>query len=140
MRSATDDRRLTEHQGPSTKDREPRTDMPVRATTRALAFSSIALFVGVVAYAQAADVPQRVFDSARGQFSDFEAMLADIAKADVVFVGEQHDDPNTHRLELAVLQGLARRRGDVIVALEMFERDVQEPLDHFQMGHVAEDE
>ena len=34
--------------------------------------------------------------------------------ADVVFVGEQHDDPNTHRLELAVLEGLARRaRPDV---------------------------
>ncbi|MCC7184908.1 MAG: hypothetical protein IT185_01620, partial [Acidobacteria bacterium] len=44
-------------------------------------------------------VPYRVFDTAAGQFTDFEAMAADLVQADVVFVGEQHDDPNTHRLE-----------------------------------------
>ena len=45
-------------------------------------------------------VPERVYDTQRGAF-DFEAMLADLVRADVVFVGEQHDDPNTHRLEQA---------------------------------------
>lgn len=85
-------------------------------------------------------VPNRVFDSGRGVFSDFETMAADLGRADVVFVGEQHDDANTHRLELAVLEGLARRGRPVVVSLEMFERDVQEPLDHFAMGHTAEDE
>src|SRR5512134_4032282 len=85
-------------------------------------------------------VPNRVFDSARGRFSDFEVMAADLARADVVFVGEQHDDPNTHRLELAVLEGLARRGRPVVVSLEMFERDVQEPLEHFVMGHMEEAE
>jgi uncharacterized iron-regulated protein len=67
-------------------------------------------------------------------------MLADLSRADVVFVGEQHDDPNTHRLERMVLEGLARRRSSLVVSLEMFERDVQEPLDHFLMGHMPEDE
>lgn len=83
-------------------------------------------------------VPQRVFDSAASQFTDFEAMVAALAKADVVFVGEQHDDPNTHRLERALLEGLVRRRGDVILSLEMFERDVQDRLDHFRAGHLPE--
>jgi uncharacterized iron-regulated protein len=90
--------------------------------------------------AQAAYVPERVFDSAHHEFTDFETMVADVAKADVVFVGEQHDDANTHHLELAVLEGVARRRGGVVVGFEMFERDVQEPLDHFQMGHLTEEE
>ncbi|HXT70670.1 MAG TPA: ChaN family lipoprotein [Vicinamibacterales bacterium] len=85
-------------------------------------------------------VPNRVFDTGRGAFTDFESMAADLAKADVVFVGEQHDDPNTHRLELAVLEGLARRGRKVIVSLEMFERDAQEPLEHFLMGHMTEEE
>ena len=57
-------------------------------------------------------------------------MAADLAQADVVFVGEQHDDPNTHRLERALLEGAARGAGrDIVLSLEMFERDVQEPLD-----------
>jgi uncharacterized iron-regulated protein len=101
----------------------------------------IALALSVTVFAQSAYVPERVFDSAHRKFADFEAMLASVAKADVLFVGEQHDDPNTHYLELAVLEGLARRRTDsVVVGLEMFERDVQESLDHFQMGHTDEPE
>ena len=85
-------------------------------------------------------IPNRVFDSKRGAFVDFEAMSADLAKADVVFVGEQHDDPNTHRLELAVLEALARRNRPVILSLEMFERDTQEAFEHFLMGHTPEAE
>jgi uncharacterized iron-regulated protein len=109
-------------------------------TRRFLIALPVACATAALLHAQAAYVPERVFDSARGQFTDFEAMLAGAANADVLFVGEQHDDPNTHRLELAVLQGLARRRGDLIVAMEMFERDVQDPLDHFSMGHMDEAE
>ena len=83
-------------------------------------------------------VPARVFGGPKHQLTDLEALLADAAGADVVFVGEDHDDANTHRLERVLLEGLARRRGDIVLALEMFERDVQEPFDHFQMGHVDE--
>ena len=101
----------------------------------ALGFTLLAATLGAQTY-----VPHRVFDSAKGAFSDFEAMAADLARADVVFIGEQHDDPNTHRLELAVLEALARRGRAVVVSLEMFERDVQEPLEHFLMGHMDEAE
>ena len=83
-------------------------------------------------------VPERVYDTRRGAFSDFEVMLADIAAADVVFVGEQHDDPNTHRLETAILQGLLRRGRATTVSLEMFERDVQGTLDAFLAGRIDE--
>jgi uncharacterized iron-regulated protein len=85
-------------------------------------------------------VPQRVFDTRRKAFTDFETMLADLARADVVLVGEQHDDPNTHRLEAAVLQGLLRRRVAVMLSLEMFERDVQPQLDAYLAGSMTEEE
>jgi len=101
---------------------------------------AIAALATAGAAAQAGYVPQRVFDTARGAFSDFESMVADLARADVAFVGEQHDDPNTHRLELAVLEALARRRGDVILSLEMFERDVQGRLDAFLRAETPEEE
>lgn len=101
---------------------------------------ALAAVAGSVSLAAQSYVPQRVYNAANGMFSDFEIMAANLATADVVFVGEQHDDPNTHRLELAVLEALARRGRDVIVSLEMFERDAQEPLDHFLMGHMTEEE
>src|SRR3990172_2703406 len=84
--------------------------------------------------------PERVFDSDRKAFTDFESMLAELSYADVVLVGEQHDDPNTHRLELAILDGLARRRGNIILSLEMFERDVQAALDGYLAGRLTEEE
>ena len=114
--------------------------MSARARWIRLAVVALCVACGAGAAAQSVYVPERVFEGPRGKFGDFETMLADVATADVVFLGEQHDDPNTHRLERAVLEGLARRRGDVILSLEMFERDVQEPLMHFGMGHAEEAE
>jgi uncharacterized iron-regulated protein len=85
-------------------------------------------------------VPERVYDTQRKAFVDFEVMLSDLTRADVVFVGEQHDDPNTHRLEAAILEGLKRRKIAPIVSLEMFERDVQPRLDEYLRGSLSEEE
>ena len=85
-------------------------------------------------------VPNRVYDTAAGRFVDFEILVAAAAKADLVFVGEQHDDPNTHRLEAALLEGLNRRRMRPVVSLEMFELDVQPLVDRYLAGLVTEDE
>ena len=85
-------------------------------------------------------VPQRVFETRRGAFIDFESMVAVLARADVVLVGEQHDDPNTHRLEYALVSGLRRRRIAPTVSLEMFERDVQDVIDRYLSGAIAEDQ
>lgn len=85
-------------------------------------------------------VPERVYDTAAGAFVDFEVMLASLAKVDVVFVGEQHDDPNTHRLEAAILDGLHRRKVTPVLSLEMFERDVQPWLNDYLAGQVSEEE
>ena len=85
-------------------------------------------------------VPERVYDAQRRTFIDFEMLLADVASADVVFVGEQHDDPNTHRLEAALLEGLLRRKVVPAVSLEMFERDVQAGIDRYLAGSLTEEE
>src|ERR1041385_8323994 len=84
--------------------------------------------------------PHRVYDTHKKQFIDFESLVARIVSADVVFVGEEHDDPATHRMELALLEGMGRRRDWVVVALEMFERDVQPALDRYLAGAETEAE
>jgi uncharacterized iron-regulated protein len=85
-------------------------------------------------------VANRVYDTHRKRFIDFESMLHDVSTVDVLFLGEQHDDPATHRLEAAALYGLARRRSNVVLALEMFERDVQSSLDNYLAGRTTEAE
>ena len=85
-------------------------------------------------------VPERVYDAQKKAFVDFEIMLAGLVSADVVFIGEQHDDPNTHRLEAAILEGLKRRKATPVVSLEMFERDAQGQLDAYLAGTSSEDD
>jgi uncharacterized iron-regulated protein len=85
-------------------------------------------------------VPQRVYDTHRKAFTDFESMLADLGRADVVFVGEQHDNPSTHRLELALLEGLTRRGTSLVLAMEMFERDAQPAIDRYVAGTETEEQ
>ena len=61
-----------------------------------------------------------------------------LAAADVVFLGETHLDETTHRLELGVYEAMLARRGEVVLALEMFERDVQGTLDAYLSGDIDE--
>lgn len=101
------------------------------ATPSAASASAPAASVGYAAH--------RVYDTRKKRFIDFETMTARLATADVVFLGEQHDDPRTHQLQAAVLEGVARRhQGPVVLALEMFERDVQGSLDAYLAGTMAE--
>ncbi|MDX1933853.1 MAG: ChaN family lipoprotein [Capsulimonadales bacterium] len=62
-----------------------------------------------------------------------------LAASDVVFAGEQHDDPETHRGELALLATLHKSLGDrLTLAMEMFERDHQAPLTDYVSGRIDE--
>ncbi|CAN5706945.1 hypothetical protein BH23GEM9_BH23GEM9_17270 [soil metagenome] len=76
--------------------------------------------------------PHRVYDVTAGSFIDFETLAARAATADVVFFGEQHGHAPTHRMQLALLEALARR-GNATLSMEMFERDVA----HLVSGYVA---
>ena len=90
--------------------------------------------------AAAAYTPHRVYDTKRRRFLDLETLIARIARdADVAYLGEFHNDPGTHQLQAAVLEGIARRRGGtVVLSLEMFERDVQPQLDGYLADSIDE--
>lgn len=83
---------------------------------------------------------QRVVSSATGETVSFARMVDDVVKADVVFFGEQHDDEETHRAELALLGAIGERRSKVVLSLEMFERDVQPVVDAYLAGTLGEAE
>jgi len=56
----------------------------------------------------------------------------------IIFVGEEHGSPMSHHAEFLILKGLSKRDSKLILALEMFERDVQGTLDAYLKGEVSE--
>lgn len=87
----------------------------------------------------------RVFTGA-GQPASLDDVIHAMAAEQVVFVGETHDDPTAHMLELKLLEGAANAYAapadsgsrPVALSLEFFERDVQLPLDEYLAGLITE--
>jgi uncharacterized iron-regulated protein len=80
----------------------------------------------------------RIVRTADNAAIDFGTLMREVATADVVFFGEHHDDPATHEVELAVLRELGERRANLVLSLEMFERDVQLVVDNYLRGAIQE--
>jgi uncharacterized iron-regulated protein len=107
-----------------------------------LALKDSCLVGCLIAMAGTAPVPLenvvRVVDST-GAGVSLSAMLDELAEADAVFVGETHLDEVTHDVELAILEGLAERRGGrVVLAMEMFATDAQGAIDDYLAGRIDE--
>jgi len=81
----------------------------------------------------------RVHDTRAGRAVGYEDFFRCLASAEAVFVGEEHDDPETHQAELWLLENLHERWGPKLtLAMEMFERDGQNALDDYLAGRSTE--
>ncbi|AMM51686.1 iron-regulated protein [Rufibacter sp. DG15C] len=80
----------------------------------------------------------RLFTS-KGKSITYEKMLKELAKADVVFFGEQHNDPIAHWLQLELAQDLhLLHKGNLVIGAEMWETDTQSAVDSFLLDQLAE--
>jgi uncharacterized iron-regulated protein len=86
------------------------------------------------------DRPAYRLFAADGKTADYDQMLTDLAQADVVLFGEQHNDPLAHWLELQVAKDLQRIKGTgkLVLGLEMFERDVQPLVAQYTAGTLPD--
>lgn len=79
--------------------------------------------------------------TAEGAPSSIDAVVAAFAEHDAVFVGERHDDGITHRVQALLFDRAVDDFGssrEVVLSLEMFERDVQYVLDEYLAGLITE--
>lgn len=68
-----------------------------------------------------------------------EQMNAAITDARIIYVGETHDNPASHRLELQVLEAVAKRYpGQLSIGMEMFNPTQQDGLDRWVAGDLDE--
>ena len=74
-----------------------------------------------------------------GIYVDQQVMLDQALRSQVVFVGETHDNPASHRLEIEILQALQLNNpGNVTLAMEMFTPSQQPILDSWVNGELTE--
>ena len=66
---------------------------------------------------------------------NYGKMLDRVAEADVVFMGEYHDNPISHWLQLEITREAGQRR-PLILGAEMFEADNQEALNKYLAGEI----
>jgi len=75
----------------------------------------------------------------KGKLFDVEDAFEILLDYNAIFIGEEHSSRISHDAELTILEGLAERDSSLVLALEMFERDVQETLDAYLKGAIPED-
>lgn len=83
-----------------------------------------------------------------GEPATMEQMLNQFKRADVIFLGESHNDRVAHHLEALLLQKLDEQRKSskggqgktrpLALSVEMFERDVQHIIDEYLAGLITE--
>lgn len=80
------------------------------------------------------------FDGPTGQVISWREVLDRTAKAQVVFVGETHDDATAHLIEHALVDAFLAAHPHGAVSMEFLERDDQKATDEYLAGTISLDE
>jgi uncharacterized iron-regulated protein len=68
----------------------------------------------------------------------FDAMIADISSARIIFIGEDHTNIDHHRNQSDVIKALHEKGIPLFIGLEMFRKKEQENLDKWISGRMKE--
>jgi len=80
--------------------------------------------------------PECWIDLTRGEEADHADVIADLAKADVVYVGEAHTIRRHHELQLRLLQDLFALGRPLTLCLEQLEARDQAAVDRYARGEI----
>jgi uncharacterized iron-regulated protein len=100
---------------------------------------SIFLFSVFCFLAMQNDKPAYQIYDKEGKASTYADLLKAAQEADVVFFGEQHNNPICHWLQLKLAKDLFKQKGaNLVLAMEMFETDDQLVLNEYLNGFIKE--
>lgn len=97
------------------------------------------VFIGLLMVIAAVFIAMRLHEGEVLRLSDrsnisFEQMMQELMKADVILVGEVHNEPAHHAVELEIIKNLFRKGDPISIGLEMFRGDSQKDLDAWVAG------
>lgn len=80
--------------------------------------------------------PGTIIAASTGAPVSLETLTEDLAATPVVYVGETHNDPTHHAVQLTVLQRLSAAGRPLTIGMEMFDRSYQRVLDDWTAGRL----
>lgn len=98
---------------------------------------SIVLIVSLAWLASCASGP-RIVATDSDTLVSVTAVADAVVEADVVALGELHQTPDVHQTHHQLIAALHERRPNMVIAMEMFERDVQTVLLQYLNGLIDE--
>ena len=82
-----------------------------------------------------------ILHTASGHYVDQQQLFDSLAHFPLIYVGEVHDNPASHRLQLEILKAMQQRHpGQLSLGMEMFNSEQQEALDRWVAGELNEKE
>jgi len=82
----------------------------------------------------------KIINTKTNKETELKEMAERLGDYDVIFFGEFHGNKILHSLELELLKMLNANNKNMIISLEMFERDVQPILDEYLSNEISEEE
>ena len=80
----------------------------------------------------------QIIHSRTGKAMSLSQLAEELASRDVVYFGELHDNVTGHQVYAELAGLLAERRNDLVISMEMFERDVQGVVNDYLRGRIDE--
>lgn len=99
------------------------------------------LFISIISFSSQAQssYPFTIIETQTGKTITIEDLLEKLKPADIVFLGEEHDDSVAHFFESFLFEGMSYlTRGHLSLSMEMWERDVQRIMDEYLAGYISE--
>jgi uncharacterized iron-regulated protein len=116
------------------------TTLGARASRCALGLIGAAVLAAMPARAADSCAPPGEWTVPGGARIAVQAILARSAKAQVVLLGESHDNADHHRWELQTVAALSALHPRLVLGFEMFPRRVQNSLDRWVARELSESE
>lgn len=81
-----------------------------------------------------------IVETATNAFLSFDSLIDHLSTNQIIYVGETHPSTEDHHFQQEILKGLFAKNPSLMVAMEMFPREVQPWLDHYSQGLISEKE
>jgi len=73
-----------------------------------------------------------------GKAISFDQLIDQLISRDLIFIGEVHDNPEHHLIQVQILQALMARHGPLTVAMKFFQEPQQPIVDRYMQGNSTE--